>query len=90
MGRDAAHRRWVYRRGTSLGRPTTLKYLQRTKDALLRVRAFSMLRYREYRLLWFGQAFGTMGTLMDEVTRGWLIYELYIEIRHGGCGVRVG
>ena len=35
-----------------------------------------MLRYREYRLLWFGQAFGTMGTLMDEVTRGWLIYEL--------------
>ncbi len=53
-----------------------MKYLQRTKDALLRVRAFSMLRYREYRLLWFGQAFGTMGTLMDEVTRGWLIYEL--------------
>ncbi|MFM9967905.1 MAG: MFS transporter, partial [Burkholderiales bacterium] len=44
--------------------------------ALLRIRAFSTLRYREYRLLWFGQAFGTMGTLMDEVTRGWLIYEL--------------
>ena len=50
--------------------------LQRLVQALLNVRAFSTLRYREYRLLWFGQAFGTMGTLMDEVTRGWLIYEI--------------
>lgn len=53
-----------------------MNYFRRPIDALLRVRAFSILRYREYRLLWFGQAFGTMGTLMDEVTRGWLIYEL--------------
>ena len=51
-------------------------HIQRILHALLNVRAFSTLRYREYRLLWFGQAFGTMGTLMDEVTRGWLIYEL--------------
>ncbi|MCC6473240.1 MAG: MFS transporter [Burkholderiales bacterium] len=49
---------------------------RRFVEAVLQVRAFSPLRYREYRLLWFGQAFGTMGTLMDEVTRGWLIYEL--------------
>jgi MFS family permease len=53
-----------------------LNFFRRLTDALLRIRAFSTLRYREYRLLWFGQAFGTMGTLMDEVTRGWLIYEL--------------
>jgi len=50
--------------------------LTRLRDALLKVRAFSTLRYREYRLLWGGQVFGTMGTWMDEVTRGWLIYEL--------------
>ncbi|MCC6473242.1 MAG: MFS transporter [Burkholderiales bacterium] len=53
-----------------------MPFHRRLADALLRVRALSTLRYREYRLLWFGQAFGTMGTLMDEVTRGWLIYEL--------------
>jgi MFS family permease len=44
--------------------------------ALLGLRAFKPLRYREYRLLWFGQIFGSMGMWMDEVTRGWLIYEL--------------
>lgn len=44
--------------------------------ALLALRAFKPLRYREYRLLWLGQIFGSMGMWMDEVTRGWLIYEL--------------
>ncbi len=44
--------------------------------ALLGLRAFKPLRYREYRLLWFGQVFGSIGMWMDEVTRGWLIYEL--------------
>jgi len=53
-----------------------LKNLGRLRDAFLSVRAFATLRYREYRLLWFGQLFGTMGGWMDEVTRGWLIYEL--------------
>ena len=43
---------------------------------LVRVRAFEALRYREYRLLWYGQVFASMGTWMDQVTRGWLIYEL--------------
>lgn len=40
------------------------------------VQAFKPLRYREYRLIWYGQLFGSTGTWMDEVTRGWLIYEL--------------
>jgi len=44
--------------------------------ALLRLRAFEAFRYREYRLLSYGQISGNMGTWMDEVSRGWLIYEL--------------
>jgi MFS family permease len=44
--------------------------------ALLQLRAFSVLRYREFRLLWLGQACTGMGTWMDQVTRGWLMYEL--------------
>jgi MFS family permease len=43
---------------------------------LVRMRAFEALRHRDYRLLWYGQVFGSMGTWMDQVTRGWLIYEL--------------
>jgi MFS family permease len=42
----------------------------------VRLRAFEALRHREYRLLWYGQVFASMGTWMDQVTRGWLIYEL--------------
>jgi MFS family permease len=41
-----------------------------------RLRAFEALRYRGFRLLTCGQVFATMGNWMDEVTRGWLIYEL--------------
>jgi MFS family permease len=41
-----------------------------------RLRAFEALRYRGFRLLTWGQVFATMGNWMDEVTRGWLIYEL--------------
>ena len=45
-------------------------------QALLRMRTFEVLRQREFRLLWLGQACTGMGTWMDQVTRGWLIYEL--------------
>jgi MFS family permease len=45
-------------------------------SAMVRMRAFEALRHRDYRLLWYGQIFGSMGTWMDQVTRGWLIYEL--------------
>jgi MFS family permease len=45
-------------------------------NALLRLRTFEVLRHREFRLLWLGQACTGMGTWMDQVTRGWLIYEL--------------
>ncbi len=43
---------------------------------LLSFRAFESLRYRDYRLLWYGQTFSSMGQWMDEVTRGWLMYQL--------------
>ncbi|HWO40442.1 MAG TPA: MFS transporter [Candidatus Eisenbacteria bacterium] len=39
-------------------------------------RALEALRHRNYRLIWYGQIFSSMGTWMDQVTRGWLIYEL--------------
>jgi predicted MFS family arabinose efflux permease len=43
---------------------------------LLQLSLFEALRHREYRLIWYGQIFASMGTWMDQVTRGWLIYEL--------------
>jgi MFS family permease len=45
-------------------------------DRLLRLRAIEVLHYREFRLLWFGHVFASMSFWMDQVTRGWLIYEL--------------
>jgi MFS family permease len=38
--------------------------------------AVEVLRHRDFRLLWFGHVFASMGFWMDQVTRGWLIYEL--------------
>ena len=54
----------------------TVPQRRRLLDAFLRLRAVEALRHREYRLIWYGQFFSSMGTWMDEVTRGWLIYEL--------------
>jgi MFS family permease len=44
--------------------------------ALGRLRTFDALRHREYRLIWYGQIFASMATWMDQVARGWLLYEL--------------
>ena len=56
--------------------PVAARQSWRPLQALLQLRAFEALRHREFRLLWFGQACTGMGTWMDQVTRGWLIYEL--------------
>ena len=40
------------------------------------LRIFEALHYREYRLIWFGQIFASLATWMDQVARGWLLYEL--------------
>src|SRR6185503_5108240 len=37
---------------------------------------FEALRYREYRLIWYAQVFASQATWMDQVARGWLLYEL--------------
>ena len=34
------------------------------------------MNQRDFRLLWFGHVFASMAFWMDQVTRGWLIYEL--------------
>ena len=39
-------------------------------------RAFKALHYREFRLVSYSQLFGNLGTWMDELSRGWLIYQL--------------
>ena len=44
--------------------------------ALSRFRTFEAFRYRQFRLLWLGQLATAMGTWMDQVARGWLIYQL--------------
>lgn len=48
----------------------------RPLQALLSLRACEAFAYREFRLIWFGQVFVSMATWMDQVARGWLIYEL--------------
>jgi MFS family permease len=45
-------------------------------QAVSRLRVFEALRYREYRLIWYAQVFASMATWMDQVARGWLLYEL--------------
>ena len=43
---------------------------------MTQLRALTSLQYRDYRLLWFGHIFTSMAFWMDQVSRGWLIYEL--------------
>ena len=40
------------------------------------LRTFEALQHREFRLLWSAQAATSLVTWMDQVARGWLIYEL--------------
>src|SRR5688572_20643527 len=43
---------------------------------LARLRTFESLGIRDYRLLWCGQFSTSMGQWMDQVARGWLMYEI--------------
>jgi MFS family permease len=48
-------------------------------DALPRTRlgrTFSALRYRDYRLVWFGAFMSTTGTWMQTVAQAWVVYSL--------------
>ena len=44
--------------------------------SLSRTRALSSLQHRNFRLLWLGHSLTSMAYWMDQVSRGWLIYEL--------------
>lgn len=44
--------------------------------ALRNHRAFQALQYRDFRLVSGSQTFANIGTWMDELSRGWLIYQL--------------
>lgn len=50
----------------------------------LNFRPIRIFSYREFRLLWLGQASMGMATWMDQVARGWLIYELTNSAVHLG------
>ena len=39
-------------------------------------RTFSALRYRDFRLLWFGAFTSTTGTWMQTVAQGWLVLQM--------------
>lgn len=39
-------------------------------------RTFTALRHRNYRLFWFGQMISLIGTWMQNVAQGWLVYQL--------------
>src|SRR5437773_2011190 len=41
-----------------------------------RFATFEALRSRQFRLLWLGQVCSGMGSWMDQISRGWLMYEL--------------
>jgi MFS family permease len=50
--------------------------MQSFLSALRSQRAFKALHYRQFRLVTGCQMFGNLGTWMDELSRGWLIYQL--------------
>src|ERR1700693_5988044 len=45
-------------------------------DAELISRVFKAFRYRDFRLMWFGACTSSIGTWMQIVAQGWLIYRL--------------
>ena len=77
--------RYVYRTPTppapgapepKAAQPGGARQSWRPLRGLLRLRTFAALRHREFRLLWSGQAATAMAMWMDQVVRGWLMYEL--------------
>src|SRR5438093_3375373 len=46
------------------------------RGPLAHVHTFDALRFRDFRLLWLGQATNGLAQWMDQVTRGWLMYDL--------------
>jgi MFS family permease len=56
--------------------PAVSRGVWRAFQTLGRLRMFEALRHREFRLIWYSQIFASLATWMDQVARGWLLYEL--------------
>ncbi|MET0500535.1 MAG: MFS transporter [Candidatus Binatia bacterium] len=54
----------------------TARRPRRPFQGLRELRILDALQHREFRLIWYSQIFSSMATWMDQVARGWLIYEL--------------
>jgi len=65
-----------YEAATDIGNQAKSRQCGRLVGALSSIRALESFRYREYRLIWYGLVFSSLGQWMDEVTRGWLMYQL--------------
>jgi len=59
-----------------LGNGAVAQRMRAWLAGILELEVFTALRHPQYRLLWISNVFSSMGTWMDQVTRGWLIYEL--------------
>ena len=62
--------------GHEAAQPEGARRSWRPLRSVLRLQTFAALRHREFRLLWAGQAATSMAMWMDQVARGWLMYEL--------------
>ncbi|HXV78564.1 MAG TPA: MFS transporter [Candidatus Binatia bacterium] len=62
--------------GVAGAKEATSSQSWRFLHALRRFRILDALHHRQFRLIWYGQIFSAMATWMDQVARGWLIYEL--------------
>src|SRR5437773_11899910 len=49
---------------------------QGVRAGMFELRTFGAFHYPDFRLLWLTQACTGMGIWMDQVARGWLLYEL--------------
>src|SRR5262249_39971867 len=62
--------------GHAAAQPEGAQRFWRSLRGLLHLRTFAALRHHEFFLLWSGQAATAMAMWMDQVARGWLLYEL--------------
>ena len=62
--------------GHEAAQPEWARWFWRLLRSVLRLQTCAALHHREFRLLWFGQAATGMAMWMDQVARGWLMYEL--------------
>ena len=61
---------------TNGGTSSVLRFCGDYGDAELISRVFKAFQYRDFRLMWFGACTSSIGTWMQVVAQGWLIYRL--------------